>query len=167
MTMTVTVKALKPEDALKVEAICARFEPVKSSVIPVLQELEEAFGYISEDAVNIAAGMLKIPASHFYGVATFYAQFHFKPRGKHIVTACTGTACHVKGSARLIESLKRGLEIPEPEETSPDMNFSVEKVNCVGACSMAPIMIVNKKIHGKMNTSKVARLVKRLRGHPE
>jgi NADH:ubiquinone oxidoreductase subunit E len=159
-------KTLGPEDVEKVEAICARFEPVKSSVIPVLQEIEEAFGYISEEAVNIASERFKIPQSHFYGVATFYAQFHFKPRGKNIVTACTGTACHVKGSARLIESLKRGLEIPEDGETSPDMNFSVEKVNCIGACSIAPVMVVHNKIHGKMDTSKVSRLVRGLRRHP-
>jgi NADH:ubiquinone oxidoreductase subunit E len=96
-------------------------------------------------------------------VATFYAQFHLKPRGKNIITACCGTACHVKGSERLINSLTKELAILSGEETSADLKFTVEKVNCVGACSIAPVIIVNKAVHGKMSPDKLMKEIKVLR----
>ncbi len=157
-------KNLKAGDAEKLEGICSRHGGDKGGVIPILQELQEHFGYVPEEAVNFIADRLEIPRSHFYGVATFYSQFHFKPRGKNIITACCGTACHVKGSDRLINILGRELGIPEGQETSEDMEFTLEKVNCVGACSIAPVIIINKEVHGKMSAEGVTKAIKKLKG---
>jgi NADH:ubiquinone oxidoreductase subunit E len=143
--------------------IVSRYNGEKGTVIPILQELENSFGFVPEWAVNYVADSLRIPRSHFFGVATFYAQFHFKPRGKNIVTVCTGTACHVKGSGRLVANTVRGLGIPEGEDTSEDKLFTVEKVNCVGACSIAPVIIINKEVHGKMTSDKLALEIKALK----
>ena len=157
-------KHLKDADLEKLEEICVRHRKGKGAVIPILQEIQDIFGYIPEDCVNFVADRLEIARSHFYGVATFYSQFHFTPRGKNIVTACSGTACHVKGSEKLISIVGRELGIPEWQDTSPDLNFTLEKVNCVGACSIAPVIIINNVVHGKMNGNKVAKEVIKLKG---
>jgi NADH:ubiquinone oxidoreductase subunit E len=157
-------KNLKAVDIEKMEDICGRHKKDKGGVITILQEIQEHFGYVPEDAVNFIADTLEMPRSHFYGVATFYSQFHFKPRGKNIITACCGTACHVKGSGNLISLLDRELGIPEGQETSANLNFTLEKVNCVGACSIAPVVIINKTVHGKTNADRLTKEVKKLRG---
>ncbi len=106
---------------------------------------------------------MDIPRSNFFGVATFYAQFYLSPRGKNVVTCCSGTACHVKGSDRIINSIRRELELPEDQDTTDDTEFTVEKVNCVGACSIAPVIIINKKVHGKSSSQKILKELKLLR----
>jgi NADH:ubiquinone oxidoreductase subunit E len=145
------------------EKIYRDYKENGGNIISILQDIEESFGYLPEDAIDWFSEKLDIPPARFYGVATFYAQFHLKPRGKNIITACCGTACHVKGSERLINSLMKELEIPSGEDTSEDMQFTVEKVNCVGACSIAPVIIINKEVHGKMSADKLMREVKRLK----
>lgn len=135
----------------------------EGNVISLLQDIQEEFGYIPEDAVHWFSRKLNIPESRFFGVVTFYSQFHLKPRGKNIITACSGTACHVKGSERIISGIKKELGLLDSEDTTPDMEFTVEKVNCVGACSIAPVIIVNKKVHGKSSTDKVVKAIKTLR----
>lgn len=136
----------------------------EGNLISILQDIENAFGYIPENAVNWFASKLDINPSSFYGIATFYAQFHLKPRGKNIITACCGTACHVKDSERLMNSLRRELNIAGEEDTTRDMKFTVEKVACIGTCSMAPAVIINKKIYGKMTADKLMKMVKILEG---
>lgn len=135
----------------------------EGNLIAILQRLEEAFGYIPQDAVNWFSEQLDIPPAKFFGVATFYAQFHLKPRGRNIITACCGTACHVKGAERIINSLTRELQIPSGEDTTEDKEFTVEKVNCVGACSIAPVVIINKEVHGKMTPERLMKELKRLK----
>ena len=136
----------------------------EGNLISILQEIENAFGYIPENAVNWFASKLDINPSRFYGIATFYAQFHLKPRGKNIITACCGTACHVKGSERLINGVKKELDISEGEETTKDMQFTLEKVNCIGACSIAPVFIINKKVHGKAAADKLIKEIRSIKG---
>ena len=148
----------------KLEGIITRYHENEGNLISILQDLESEFGYLREDAIEWVADRLNVPASNFYGIATFYAQFHLKPRGKNIITACCGTACHVKGSERLIDSLVSELGIPGGEDTSPDLKFTVEKVNCVGACSIAPVIIVNKTVHGKVTPDKLKKEMKTLKG---
>jgi len=131
------------------------------NIISLLQEVQEAFGYIPEKAAHWFSKKLDIPASRFYGVATFYTQFHLKPRGENVVTVCRGTACHVKGSERLLDRLLLELGIPPGEDTTEDLKFTVEKVNCVGACGIAPVIILNKKVHGKMALDKLMRDIKK------
>lgn len=130
------------------------------SIISILQDVQGSFGYIREDAVNWFSEKLNIPASNFFGVATFYAQFYLKPRGKNIITACCGTACHVKGSAKIIDKLREEMKISEAEDTSNDGKFTLESVACVGACSIAPVFIANKKVFGKMTMDKAKEMLK-------
>jgi len=147
----------------KLEGILTRFRENEGNLISILQDIETEFGYLREDAIMWISERLDVSPAKFYGIATFYAQFHLKPKGKNVVTACCGTACHVKGSERLINSLVKELGIPEGEDTSEDLKFTVEKVNCVGACSIAPVIIVNKTVHGKMTPDKLMKEVKVLK----
>jgi NADH:ubiquinone oxidoreductase subunit E len=143
------------------EKILSNYRNNEGNIITILQDVEETFGYIPEEAVNWFSKKLDIPASRFYGIATFYAQFHLKPRGRNIITVCRGTACHVKGSERLLNRVFIELDIPAGEDTSDDLKFTVEKVNCVGACGIAPVVIFNKEVHGKMTLDKLMRDLKR------
>ena len=140
--------------------ILNRYIDEKGSVISILQDVQETFGFIPEDEIFWFAEELNIPASNFYGVATFYAQFYLKPRGKNIITACRGTACHVKGSSAIIDKMRKDLRIPDGEDTSKDGKFTVESIACVGACSIAPVFITNKKVFGKMTTDKASEMVR-------
>ncbi|MCC6347409.1 MAG: NADH-quinone oxidoreductase subunit NuoE [Nitrospirales bacterium] len=146
----------------KLQTLIENFREHEGNVISLLQQTQEAFGYIPEEAVYRFAEELDIPASKFFGVATFYAQFYLKPRGRHIITACCGTACHVKGSERIINNVKRELKLGEGQATTEDKKFTLEQVACVGACSIAPVVIINKKVFGKMTTDKVAREIRAL-----
>jgi NADH:ubiquinone oxidoreductase subunit E len=135
------------------------------NILSILQDVQENFGYIPEEAVNWFSKKLNIPASRFYGVTTFYTQFHLKPRGKNVITVCRGTACHVKGSERLLNRLFIELGISPIEDTTDDLKFTVEKVNCVGACGIAPVTIINNEVHGKMTLDKLIRDIKRLKAN--
>jgi len=148
------------EEAL--EKILTNYQNNEGNIITILQDVEETFGYIPEEAVNWFSKKLDLPASRFYGIATFYAQFHLKPRGKNIITVCRGTACHVKGSERLLNKLLIELNIPPGKDITDDLKFTVEKVNCVGACGIAPVIIFNKEVHGKMTFDKLMKDMRRL-----
>ncbi|NTW67494.1 MAG: NAD(P)H-dependent oxidoreductase subunit E [Nitrospirae bacterium] len=130
------------------------------NVISLLQDTQEAFGYVPKEAVQYFSDTLGIAPSRFYGVATFYAQFRLKPRGKHVVTACCGTACHVQGAERLLNSVKLELKLEGNADMTADGLFTLEKVNCVGACGIAPVVIIDKKVVGKATADK---LVKEIR----
>lgn len=147
----------------KIQALISKFREKKGNIISLLQETQEAFGYIPEEAVYRFSEELNIPASNFFGVATFYAQFYLKPRGKNIITACCGTACHVKGAERLIKNAKGELNLTDESNTTADKKFTLEQVACVGACSIAPVVIINKKVHGKMSSDKLTKEIKTLR----
>ena len=142
--------------------ILGRYNAEGGSVVSLLQDIQETFGYIREDVVDWFSDELNIPASSFFGVATFYAQFYLKPRGKNIITACCGTACHVRGSAPIIEKLRNDLKIPEGEDTSKGGKYTMESVACVGACSIAPVFVANKKVFGKMTAEMADDMIKGL-----
>jgi NADH:ubiquinone oxidoreductase subunit E len=146
------------------DRIIKKYTEGEGNIIFLLQEAEDALGYIPRDAVEYFSEELNISPSRFYGVATFYAQFHLNPRGKNIITACCGTACHVKGSERLINGIKRELNLQEGQETTTDREFSIEKVNCVGACSIAPVVIINKKVHGKSTSDILLKEIRAMKG---
>jgi len=133
------------------------------NVITILQDIEKHFGYIPEETVIWISKKLDIPASRFFGTATFYSQFHLKPRGKNIITVCRGTACHVKGSERFINRLMMELDIPEDEDTTSNLKFTIEKVNCIGACGIAPVTVFNKEVHGKMTLDRLMKEIKRVK----
>ncbi len=135
--------------------ILDNYQQTGGNVITLLQDTQEAFGYIPREAVDFFSERLNIASSRFYGVATFYAQFRLKPTGKNIVTACCGTACHVKGSGRILNRVLQELKLSEDMDMTEDGLFTLEKVNCVGACGIAPVFIINKKVHGKSTAEKI------------
>jgi len=130
----------------------------RDHLIPILQEVQEKIGYLSEDAVVRIGRHMRIPASKIYGVATFYNQFRFTPKGRFHIMLCRGTACHVKGSAKTLESLTKALRI-EPGQTTRDGLFSVEVVACLGACALAPAITVNGEFFPRLSQAKLAKLL--------
>jgi NADH:ubiquinone oxidoreductase subunit E len=145
------------------QKILSDYSANEGNIITILQDIEKNFGYIPEDAVNWFSRKLDIPASRFFGTATFYSQFHLKPRGKNVITVCRGTACHVKGSERLINRLLMELDLPADEETTSDLKFTVERVNCIGACGIAPVTLINHEVHGKTTLDKLLKEIKKLK----
>ena len=131
-------------------------------IISLLQETQDAFGYIPREAVDFYSQELHIAGSRFYGVATFYSQFRLKPTGKNKIVACCGTACHVRGSEKIINGLKRELGLTEDEDTSQDGEFTLEKVACLGTCSFAPVVLINGSIYGKTGTETVLKEIRKL-----
>ena len=148
------------ETERKLEAIYRDSVSRGDNIITILQGIQRELGYIREEAVDWFARRTKIPASKFYGVATFYSQFHLNPRGENIITVCSGTVCHVKGAQRIYARLRDDLQIRGDEQTTKDMKFTLENVNCVGACSIAPVIIVNEKVFGKQSPEKMIRNLK-------
>ena len=144
-------------------AIIRKYRETGGSIISLLQDTQEAFGYVPKEAVLFLSDQLGIAPSRFYGVATFYAQFRLKPTGKHRITACCGTACHVRGAERILNSLKRELHLGEEEDTTPDGQITVEKVACLGFCSFAPVVLVNGAVHGKTTADPILKEIKALR----
>ncbi|MEW6754781.1 MAG: NAD(P)H-dependent oxidoreductase subunit E [Candidatus Latescibacterota bacterium] len=125
----------------------------QSCLIPVLQDIENRFGYLPEPALLEVERHLRVPMPQIYGVATFYAQFHLEPHGRHTVRCCRGTACHVRGGRGVLDLVKRRLGIEEGK-TTPDMEYSLETVACLGACALAPVMVVDGTYYGKMSPGK-------------
>ena len=144
----------------KREQILKKYHDESGSIISILQDTQDMFGYIPEDMVFWLSDKLNIPASSFFGVATFYAQFYLKPRGKNILTACCGTACHVKGSGAVNSRIRADLAIADGEDTTEDAQFTLESVACVGACSIAPVLVANSKVYGKVTPDKASSMLK-------
>ena len=130
----------------------------RDALIPILQDVQQEFGFLSRDAVVQIGEHLSLPASKIYGVATFYNQFRFRPQGRNHIQVCRGTACHVKGSAAILEAVKRELKI-EPGQTSRDGEFSLEVVACIGACGLAPVICVNGNFHAGVTTKSVGKII--------
>ncbi|MBF0343069.1 MAG: NAD(P)H-dependent oxidoreductase subunit E [Nitrospirae bacterium] len=147
----------------KLDSIIDDYLHNEGNLVSILQKLQDEFNYIPQEAVQYVSRSLEIPVSKFYGIATFYAQFHLKPRGKNIFTLCCGTACHVKGSEKLIARLQQETGLTTSDNTTSDGLITIEKVACVGACSIAPVAIVNKKVHGKANINHLLRMVKSMK----
>ena len=147
----------------KLEIIYDRYVETEGSIISALQDIQSEFRYIPEDAVYWFAEKSGVAASKFYGVITFYGQFHMKPRGENIVTACCGTVCHVKGAHRIMFRLRDELSLTGNSDTTRDGLFTLEKVACVGACSIAPVVLINDKIYGNMTPNKVVKQINKCR----
>ena len=148
------VKRTTKADLKRIESIIAEYREQRWALIPMLHEIQEAVGYIPRDAIpRIATGLNLFP-SQVQGVITFYEQFYTTPRGKNIVRVCRGTACHVRGAKTILKLVKQHLDIEEGE-TTPDFEYSLETVACIGCCALAPNMVINRNIHGHMNPKKV------------
>lgn len=142
----------------QLDEILAGFTGNKSEVIPILQQVQQKFGYLPQEAMKRIAAFVKVPECTLFGVATFYAQFKLTPTGKNLVRVCRGTACHVKGGARILKEVENRLGI-KPGQNTPDMEYALETVACIGACALAPTMTINNEVHGEMTTKKVAELL--------
>ena len=157
-----TAAAVDDFDYGPVNAILAEHLGQAGAVIPVLQATQEAYGYLPRPAVRRIAKALRRPAAQVFGVATFYAQFHLKPRGKHVIRVCLGTACHVRGAERILDHLCEMLGV-EPGETTEDLMFTIERVACIGACGLAPTMLVDDETHGRLTPKTAGEIIERYR----
>ncbi len=143
------VVAVKQDVHSVVQEITAPWKGTRGGVIPVLQETQKRVGYLSREAMEVVSEELGVPLAELYGVATFYAQFHLKPRGRHIIKVCRGTACHVRGSAKIMDSIKKMLNVKE-NETTEDLRYTLEPVACLGCCGLAPVVVIDEDTHGRL-----------------
>ena len=143
-------------------AFFKEYEKENHSLIPLLQQIQEEFGYLPREAIVKLSEYLGIPLSRIYGVATFYSQFNFEPLGKYVVKICRGTACHVNGAVNIVQELEEELGIKE-NETSEDGLVTLQPVACLGCCSLAPVIMVNEKVYGNLTTSAVRRIAKKIK----
>ena len=130
----------------------------RENLIPILQEVQDRKAYLSPEAVGQVAEFLGLSENDVYGVATFYAQFRFHPPGRHHIKVCEGTACHVRGSRLLVEAVTRKIGI-SPGETTLDREFSLERVACFGSCALAPVVVLDDKVYGRVTTRKIQKLI--------
>ena len=151
-------KELKSEE---IADILQKFGKKRDNLIPVLQELQNIQGYISRDIVAATARYLDISESDIYGVASFYTQFRFTRPGDHMIKVCLGTACHVRGGERIKAEISKQIGI-EPGQTTPDYKFSLERVACFGSCALAPVVVIDDAVHGRMTPKKVRELIKEI-----
>lgn len=144
---------MEKED-VKFQEIFSRYKGDREELIPILQDTQAIYGYLPEQAMRDIARFMRVPQSQVYGVATFFAQFYFSRRGKHAIKVCLGTACHVKGAGRLMEAFEREMGISCGCITE-DYAFSLERVNCVGACAIAPVVMVGEDVYGHVESKRV------------
>ena len=142
------------------DPILERYKGQQDALITMLQEIQEVYAYLPEEVLARLSQETKTPLSRIYSVATFYAQFYLTPRGRNTVRICRGTACHVRGGSRILEAMERELGIADGE-TSSDLEYSLETVACIGACALAPTMVVNQRSHGRLTAMKVPKILGR------
>ncbi len=138
----------------QLDALLSRYSKDRGNLIPILQEVQDRFGYLPEEAMEAVARFLQLANSTVYGVGTFYAQFKLTPSGKRLVRVCRGTACHVRGGALILHEVEKRLGI-KPGETSDDRQHTLETIACFGSCALAPVMVIDNDVYGRMKTTKV------------
>jgi len=144
----------------KITEILDHYQADQSAIIAILQDIQHQFGYLPKEALLQASRELDIPLSRILSLATFFKAFSLVPRGKHTIQVCMGTACHVRGAQLVLEKLERELEI-KSGETTKDLNFSLDTVRCVGCCGLAPVVMVDEEVHGKMSQMKIPGTIRR------
>lgn len=152
------MKAEVKPDKQKIKSILARYQGDPGMLVPILQDVQAEYNYLPKEALVQVGEGLDIPFSQVYGVASFFKAFSLKPRGRHLINVCLGTACHVRGTGRVIDEIERRLGI-KSGETTKDMKYTLETVNCVGACALGPIVVVDGNYSGQMTGSKVKPLL--------
>ena len=150
-------KGVTKADLKRIDGIIAEYREQRWALIPLLHELQGAVGYIPPEAIPRIASALGLFPSQVQGVISFYSQFYTTPRGKNVVRVCRGTACHVRGAKTILKLVKQHLGLEEGE-TSPDLEYTLETVACIGVCALAPNMVINTNTYGQMNPKKVARV---------
>jgi NADH:ubiquinone oxidoreductase subunit E len=147
-------------EANTVDSLVDKYGAKKAALIPILQDLQSDLNWLPEEVLRAVADKLGVPLMDVYGAASFYRTFSLKPRGKHIITVCVGTACHVRGGQRIVDEIGRMLDLA-PGETTPDQNFTLETVNCLGCCAIGPIVVVDGEYYGEMTTRKVGSVLEK------
>jgi NADH-quinone oxidoreductase subunit E len=153
------VKAIVETYTEKVNSLIDSYADKKEQLISLLQDVQAEFNYLPRDVLIKISQRLDIPLSQVFSVATFFKTFSLKPRGRHLITVCLGTACHVRAGHRLVEKLERDYGI-KPGETTEDMKFTLETVNCLGCCALGPVVVVDGKYESQMNAEKLDRVIK-------
>lgn len=143
-----------------IDRLIRQYKEKRIDLIQVLHNIQNEFNYLPEDVLAYIGRSLHIPLSKIYSIATFYAAFSLKPRGKHLCTVCMGTACHVRGAPLVLNRIEERLGI-KSGETTPDNKFTLETVNCLGACALAPIVVIDGEYHGQTTVKKIGRLLDR------
>ncbi len=149
---------MKAEDKQKVKAILDNYQHDQSLLVSILQDVQAEFLYLPEEAIKEVGKGLSVPLTQVYSIATFFKAFSLEPRGRHLISVCMGTACHVRGAVKILEKMERDLNI-KCGDTTGDLRFTLETVNCVGACALGPMVTVDGKYHGQMTTDKVESLL--------
>ena len=149
----------EPLDLSRIDEVLAKHRGEEGALIPILQEAQEIYGYLSEELLAAIGKRLHMPLSRIYGVVSFYAQFYTTPRGRYTVRVCRGTACHVRGGKNVLKAVRQHLGIGEGETTA-DFKFTFETVACLGACALSPVLLVNKNYYGKLTPAKVEQVLK-------
>lgn len=150
------------EATLNLGKVIGRYGGTDEALIPMLQDIQAHYNYLPPDPLKDLAALLGVPLARVYSVATFYKTFSLEPRGKHLLHVCVGTACHVRGAKRIVDSLVRKLGV-EAGHTTEDMLFTLETVNCVGSCALGPLVVVDGKYHGKTTSKDMESTVDKLR----
>ena len=143
----------------QLDEILEKYAGKKGALRPVLQQAQNVYGYLSKEVLEYIAKKLEVPTSQIYGVVTFYSQFHLNPRGKNIIRVCQGTACHVRGAKMILEKLEDVLEI-KAGQTTKDLKYTLETVACIGACGLAPVIMINDDTHGRLTPDSVEKILK-------
>lgn len=138
-----------------------------SRLIPILQAVQEEYRYLPAEVLTYVATSLDLPPARVFGVASFYAHFALQPKGKYVIRLCDGTACHVKASIPILEALQKKLNLTNERKTTPDMLFTVETVSCLGACGLAPVMVINEDVHGQVTPDAAVALVDEIKAREE
>ncbi len=152
------MKAEVKPDKQKIKSILARYQSDPGMLVPILQDVQAEYNYLPREALVLVGQGLEVPLSQVYSVASFFKAFSLKPRGRHLINVCLGTACHVRGAGRVIDEIKRELGI-RSGETTEDLKYTLETVNCVGACALGPIVVIDGNYSGQMTGSKVKPLL--------
>jgi NADH:ubiquinone oxidoreductase subunit E len=147
-------------DVKQVDQIINRYDKSEESLLAILQDFQREFHYVPEEGMRRLSEVMEVPESKIYAMGTFYKALSLTPRGKHIVKVCTGTACHLKGAPQILETLERELKVKR-NGTTADGEYTVECVNCVGACAMAPVTVIDEEYHGETRSSKVMDVLKK------
>jgi len=154
-----------PTAASRFAAVCAildRYRRDRAQLIPILQAVQEEYRYLPREVISFVATALGLSPAKVYGVATFYAHFALEPKGKYVIKLCDGTACHVKDSIPILTALEKRLGLSNTKATTDDQLFTVEKVSCLGACGLAPVVMINEKVHGQMTPQSAVALVEQI-----
>lgn len=162
MTTTALREEAKTRQFTSVMKILEDYNYNRSRLITILQKIQEEYRYLPQEVLTYVATALNMPVAEVYGVATFYAHFSLVPKGKYVVKVCNGTACHVKGSMPLVDALHKKFKLSDKKHTTDDMMFTVEKVSCLGACGLAPVMVINDKVFGEITTDSLDKIINEL-----